>query len=327
MRPPRAVLFATLGWLLAPACRAPQPVQGDVERLAELRARHARLHAQLEDAVGKDPVVAEAFADPGQVVIAARAQFVEQLAAQVAQRYLARVELDLASVEARADGKVRSQTPIGRKKVGEWVVEVEVLELASVLRAQSPRVRLGNNRLTLDLPVDVQPSSAKVALRLAWDATGLVGVVCKDFQIEQDLSGRVLSQRHTLHGALALSADAESVSATPEIPDRHVRLQIEVDPASWETVAQALRSQDTPGRCGLVLDPEKVLEHLRGIAAEGIKVRLPKALLRVVHLPAHVSKQVRVGERPVQLSVQGARLTTTRGLLWSSASVRVLEKP
>ena len=89
----------------------------------------------------------------------------------------------------------------------------------------------------------------------------------------------------------------------------------------------ALRSQDTSGKCGTLMDPDKGLVRLRALAARGIKVRLPDSIFRAVTFPARLHKAVKVNQRTVALRLTAESLRIETATLWSSVSVQVQANP
>jgi hypothetical protein len=158
-------------------------------------------------------------------------------------------------------------------------------------------------------------------MRFHWDSASVANVVCKDFDVAQDLEGQVERQRQTLVGAFRIDFQGDSLRATPLFPDRVLRVRMDLTPASWEAVEDTLRSQDTPGRCGLLMNPDKVLDALRCLADRGIDIKLPDDLFRTIELPARMVRQVEIGERPVELEAKSRDLRFVPGMLWASASM------
>lgn len=313
---------------LALAGCARPAARDDPARLAALKLTYDQLHQRLERATAREPLVAAAFADRGQIALALRAGLVEELAGQVARRYLDRVTLDLTDLQVHGSGKLRKRTFLGRVKVGEWDVSVDLGRLVGDLRAGAPRVGLrAPDLVEIELPVDVAETEGEATLRLGWDSAGLASLVCKDFELTRAIRGRVLAQRHLLAGALRLRNDGENLTATPVFPDRRLRLKLDLAPASWAEVEAALRSQDSPGKCGTLMDPEAGLARLKKLAARGIGVHLPDCIFRTVSLPAHLQKSVAVGPRTVALAVTAESLRIESGSLWTSASVQVQASP
>ncbi len=292
-------------------------------RVLELRRLHDELHGRLEAGVGRDPIAARAFADPGQIAIAVRAGLIEDLTARVARQYLQQVTVDLTGVEAHAEGDLRKDTLIGRKRVGEWAVAVVIKELVGRLSAGQPRLTFASNVLEVELPLEVQPASGQIGLHFSWDSAAVLNLVCKDFEVDLDVDGRALRQQHVLRGQIELAADDDALTATPVIHERSFPFKIELTPDSWGKVETALRSQDSLGRCGMFLDPENVLRSLRERVAEGIEIRLPRSLFQPVRLPARFERTVKVDDSVVHLSLAGERLRSSESMLWSSTKVSV----
>ena len=141
---------------------ATQAPRDDPARMALLKDTYDHLHERLEKAAASEPLVASAFADRGQVVLAIRSGLIEELAGNVARRYLDRVTVDLSEVEGHGSGELRKKTFLGRIKLGEWSVSVELGELMGQLRAGSPRVGLrGPDLIDVELPVDVQETEGR----------------------------------------------------------------------------------------------------------------------------------------------------------------------
>ena len=298
--------------------------EGDPAPSAQLRAFQDSLRARLEAAVAADPVVTAVLAERAPVVFGIRARLIEELAAQVAIRYLDHVSVDMSGLKAHGDGTFDRKTFVGKVKVGGWRVEVDVGSLAGNLRAGTPVVHLRRpDLIDVDLPVDVLETEGAATLHVAWDSSGLVNLVCKDFELTRAVRGRVLAQRHALKGALRIVNAGERLNATPQFPDRHLRISLDLTPQSWKVVEGALRSQDEPGTCKRLMDPVRGLAMLRTLAAEGVNVRLPDVMFRSVSLPARVRKSVRVGNRALSLSVRAGGLHVDSTTLWSSATVEV----
>lgn len=322
MRASSPFVLAVLAVALA-GCASKTP-QDDPARIASLKDAYDRLHERLERAAATEPLVASAFADRGQVVVAIRSGLVEELAGNVARRYLDRVTVDLSEVEGHSSGELRRKTVLGRIKLGEWSVSFELGDLTGYLRAGSPRVSLrGPDLIDVEMPVDVQETEGNAMVRLGWDSAGLANVVCKDFALTREIRGRVLAQRHLVSGALRLHNTGETLTATPVFPDRRIQLKLDLTPRSWDVVEAALRTQDTSGKCGILMDPDRGLVRLRALAARGIKVRLPDSIFRTVSLPAHMQKSVRVSQRTVGVRVAAESLRIETATLWSSVSVQV----
>jgi hypothetical protein len=319
--------WASLALLTAVACGPSPPGETGGSRLPELREAHGKLHERLEKAMAKDALAGRVFGDSGRVIIAIRSRLIEDLMIKVARQYLDRVAIDLAALESQAHGRIRHHTFLGQVKLGDWRLEMVVDRLTGRLEAGTPRLRFrGENVLAVHLPVEVKAAPGRIAIRFVWDSSSVVSLLCRDFEISSQLEGRVLPQSHLLRGAVQFAATDDFVTVAPLFPDRTIHLKIDLTPESWTKVEAALRSQDTLGRCGILLKPEEVLERLRELAAGGIKVTLPESIFRTVRLPAGLERAVHIDERVIDLSVKTGTLRVTSDMLWSSASVRLKDR-
>ena len=293
-------------------------------RLQALQREHDELHARLERAVSRDPIAAHVFADPGQLIVAVRAGFVEDLTARVVRQYLRQITLDLGAVEAHADGRVRKDTPIGNKRIGDWDVAVTIHELVGHLRGGEPRLTFARNVLEVELPLEIQPAAGRIGLHFSWDSKSVVNLVCKDFVVDLDLEGRAPRQKHLLRGRVELTANDSEIKAQPVVPDRSFLLKLDLTPESWAKVEAALEAQDSVGRCGMFMDPQLVMRDLRELVTErGLRIKLPRRLIRPVALPARFERTVKVNDSVVQLSLERERLSASESMLWSSTRVGV----
>lgn len=294
------------------------------ERIAALEATRNALRVRLDARVDAEPLVASVMAEQAPVVLAIRSGLIEELAGQVARRYLDQVNVDVGGMDTHSQGEVHKKTFLGDIKVGGWKLTVDIGRLVGSLRAGTPSVRLrAPDLIDVDLPVDVLETEGDVTLNFWWDSAGIANLLCKNFRLTRTIQGRVVAQRHSLRGALRVVNNGESLDATPEFADRKLRLQIDLSPASWKIVSEALRSQEAPGTCGALMNPDLGMKRLRALAGRGVNVRLPDAMFRTFSLPARVRQSAQVGNRTVSLVVGAHSLHVDPETLWSSARVTV----
>ncbi len=324
----RPVLLAALLALASPPYHAPVRAAAAVPpTLAQLRAEQAALRDRLTAAVHRDALASRVLGARADVVMAIRTNFVESLLAEVAHQYFDDVVLDLQAVRADADGEVRTSTPFGRVKVGQWRLAATVESLRGKIRAGHPRLRLDQDRLEVDVPLVVQPAPGRITLAFAWDSSGLANALCRDFEVERVLEGQVLGQQHRLGVVIRLASGDGFLSATPELADRRVKLRVDLTAESWASIERELSAQDRLARCGALLKPERVLAELRALAARGIEVRLPEELVRSVRLPARIAQEVRLGSRSVELLLRRPSLRVDGELVWSTARISAKTEP
>jgi hypothetical protein len=293
------------------------------ERLAELRRVHDGLHQDLDAVVADDAFVQEAFkAEGGDLILAVRSSLVQTVLRRAASIYLDQVLLNLSALEAKAGGDIRHKTLLGKVRIGDWRLEMMVEALEVRLKAKTPRLRvMGPNELNLQLPVEAMEAPGRLALRFVWNSASVANLVCRDFELVRQLEGRTLRQEHTIGGTFRLSAGPGTVRVEPVFPDDVIRMQVDLSPASWAVVDEALRSQDSLGKCGLLIDPEKVLGHLKALASEGFKVRLPRVMFRGLRLPGMLERTARIDGRPVAVAFRTRGFEATSRAMWSRAAI------
>jgi len=324
MRAAARCLLAVLLPLAALGCaRGGEPPVASA-RLQELRSSHEALHDSLESLVAGDSLLAAAAGDSGEVVLAVRETLMERLIHEVTRRYLDRVELSLEpEVQVREEGEIKVKTFLGRIKAGDWKVRLTIHSIRGVLRAKPPAVSVtGTNRIHLVVPVVIEEGQGAATVRFTWDAKSVAGVVCGDFETAQRVTGRVVPQEYSIDGDFVLSAGERTVLAQPEFPEEKFRLRVDLSDESWAQVERTLASQDKIFKCGIAMDPKKVIPQLRALGRKGFNIKLPRSIFRTVELPASVSESVEVEERQVALAVQPNALRVTPRTFWYSVAVQ-----
>jgi hypothetical protein len=78
---------------------------------------------------------------------------------------------------------------------------------------------------------------------------------------------------------------------------------VDLDAESWKRVRTTLAEQDRLFRCGLALDPDRIIGRLRRRLRREFTVRLPRMLFRPVDLPAGFRQSVAVEGSDVSLAL------------------------
>jgi hypothetical protein len=298
-------------------------------RLAGLRRERDALRARLDSLAKGDPLLAEVPVSGGEVGVALRSAFVQELMEEVTRHYLDDVTIDLTrEIRVSEEGQVKKKTPLGTLTAGEWRVQLTVHRVRGKLRAKPPRVAFGaGNRVQLAVPVVLEGARGWATVRFQWDARSLASIVCRDFELTQDLSGSVVRREYPISGDFVLSADGEALEARPAFGEQRFRIQVDLSRESWADVQRALESQDKLHKCGLALRPEEVLPRLQELGRDGFEIRLPRSIFRTVRLPAGVRRSVAVEQRQVELAVAAGDLRLDPQALWYWAEVRTRVQP
>jgi hypothetical protein len=289
--------------------------------IVALLARRASLRDSLAERLEGDPLIRLAEQDSSQIAIALSEHVLAALLQEITSRYLDRVEVDIEDLGGHGQGKFETQG-FGHLTVGEWKVVVRVHEFGGVLSAGVPAVEVtGTNRLRFAIPARIRGGDGSLTLAFEWDSKSVFNVVCRDFKTTQTLHGRVLPQRHVVRGDFVLSAGPDGIVADPDFPPERFPLAMTLDQSSWSRVRAALEEQDQLLKCGLLIDPDQVIEKLRAMGARGLKFKLPRKLLRTIRLPASIDRSVVILGSSVELSVFPHQLRITPDLFWYSAHV------
>jgi len=299
--------------------------QREIRELTAVRQHHAELRDSLAARFVNDPSIRLANRDSANVVVVLRTRALVSMLQDVSRRYLDRVEVDLGGVDGYGSGDYRAKTLLlGRKKIGQWKVEAHVHDLRTVVSAGTPRIAIaGQNRLSLAIPAHVSPGRATVALQFHWNSKSVFNALCRDFRTSRMLHGRVRPQDHVVHGAYVLSAGARGIVVKPDFPDERYPIAMELEEPSWNAVRDALEEQDTPGRCGLLMDPDQMVRDLRAAGLRGLPFRLPVAVMQPLVLPTTIEDSVRILDTPVALDVRPHALRLSREHVVYSANVEV----
>jgi hypothetical protein len=288
-----------------------------------------RLERRLDELLPRDAFVAGALAGGGDVQVALRSALAAAIVGDVARHYLDRVELELV-LEKRVheSGTFKVGTLLGKMTAGEWTADVVVHRVRGVLSARSPELGVpAENRLRVQLPVTLERAEGSATVSFRWDARGVAGVVCRDFEVSRTIRGRVLAQEYTVDGTVGLEAGPRSVRAVPVYTRHPYRLRMDLVPESWADVERAVNEQDKLLRCGLGIDPKDVMPKLSQLLRKGFDVRLPRSLFRPVDLPASVGGSVTLWDREVDLMLATEGLEVTAEAVRYRARITAREPP
>jgi hypothetical protein len=144
--------------------------------------------------------------------------------------------------------------------------------------------------------------------------------VCRDFEISEEIHAAVIPEEYPVRGDFTLVAAGGALAAHPTFTSEF-RIKLDLSPGSWAAVRARLEEQDRFAKCGMALDPEKVVRQLRELAGNGFKVKVPARIFRTIVLPADLAETVTVARHEVGVAITRNALQVSRDLLWYSATV------
>jgi hypothetical protein len=291
-------------------------------RVARLRREVAELRARFVELVAKSPVVEKGSQAEGHVTASVSPALFQAVVRRIAAHYLDRVAIQLDGLEVDKAGEIHKDTFLGRVKAGEWTAAITFPRVRGVLRAGEPHVRLpGGNRVTVELPVHLERGAGTARVRFRWDSRALVNLICRDFEVTEEVEGRVAPNAYPVTGRFTMTAGPDELIALPAFDDRF-RIHPELDAVSWAVIERALRAQDKVERCGVGLDPPAVLAQLQALVDAGFVVKLPRKLFRPVSLPTRLTPTVNVQGRDVEVELTQSRLDAGPDGVWYGVWVK-----
>jgi len=254
--------------------------------IARMEAEQDSLRARAAELVAADPNLSRLPKDD--VVIRVPTSFVRGVIERLIASVVDNITLRLEGIKAHVAKKVKKIVTIG-----EFVLDVEVLEVLGRLRTEKPEMRFGDGRIAMDLPVKVTEGTGRATLHFRWDGKNVAQLTCGDLDVTKTLDATVVPAGYVITGGMGVAAKDNQIVCTPMFPETKIRLRVEPTQAAWDTVHALLAEKQ--GVCGWVLDKVDVPSILEGIITEkGINVRLPVDKLRPFILPAGVQDTLTV---------------------------------
>ena len=315
---PPAVAIRTL----PVAAASPSAKEAPEQRVARLQLEVSQLRQRFLAAADSDPQVKKGSAAEGHLTAAVPPALFEDVVRRVAAHYLDRVDVQLDGVKVEKTGEIHKDTFLGKIHAGDWTAFIWFPRIRGALRAGEPRVRLpGGDRVLVEMPVHLERGSGTARVRFTWDSRSVVNLVCADFEVTQDVEGSVEPRAYPVTGRFTLAAGPDDLRATPSFDDRF-RIHPVLAPDSWAAVRRAVEAQDKFERCGMGMDPEKVMAQLNDLVNAGFVVKLPRKLFRPVRLPTRLTPTVSVQDRDVDVELTQSRLEAGPDGVWYGVWVK-----
>jgi hypothetical protein len=287
----------------------------------DLEQEHRRRHERFEALVAGDPFLHDAVRVESDLALALRADFARDVIRDVAKGYLDRVDLTLGGIDVLKQGSLSKDTFLGHLRVGDWTVGLQIHEIKGVMRAGEPEVSfVEGNRVAITFPAHLEQGEGRASIVFNWDSRGIANLVCRDFEVSEEIHGAILPEAYPVRGHFTLVASDDALTAQPDFTSQF-RVKLDLSPGSWAAVRARLEEQDRFSKCGMAMDPEKVLVQLRELAAKGVKIKVPARVFRTIVLPAHLAESVTVARHEVGVAITQNALRISRDMLWYSATV------
>lgn len=283
--------------------------------VALLDAEQDSLRARAAELVAQDPRLGRL--PKGDVVVVVPTSFLRQVVERVFEDVVDNVTLPLSGLRAHTAKSVKRVVTIG-----EFVLNVDSLEVVGKLSPGRPDIRVGGNRMSLTLPISLREGHGAAKLHFTWDGKNVAGMTCGSMDVTQRVTGSAIPANFVVSGSMDLQVCGNRIACTPVFPETRIRVQVEPSQASWAAVDSILAEKH--GVCGWVLEKVDVPRLLEGIVREkGINVKLPVHKLKPFALPGGVRDTVTVGDKRLAFDTRTNVLRIDHDAVWYSADATV----
>jgi hypothetical protein len=298
-------VYARYWW--GPGPEALERQRREVRELSQRLERRLRERALLRDS------------PHASVLLGVPAEAAERLAAQAVAGLLPGITASLHDLRFRKADEVQARLLLGRRAVGRFALRVYVRELAARLRPGRPRLRFGEDRIGVTLPIAVE-GEGWALVRFSWDGRGIAGAVCGDLDVRHEMSARVAVRSYAIEGSLRLEVEGRELVARPEFQNLELAVPIEPSQETWRFVDRLIAGRSA--LCRAALGKADVEARLKGLLARGIHVTLPGRLLeRPLRLPLAVERSLSLPGRELLVDAEPGEVVLSPGRLWYGVAV------
>ena len=208
------------------------------------------------------------------------------------------------------------------KVLGKTVTAGEIRATIHVDRLRGRLVATGEPEVDLrppdglgvTMPLRLLAGRGTARFDLEWDPKALAWVVCKGFKAQRKVDGALGEVGHGVSGVLRFTVEDGRIVGRSALRRDRVRLPLDLTPRSWARVRAVFEEEDRLLRCGMLMDPDGVVEKLRALGKRGVRVRLPRSLPGF-ELPVAFGSSMFDSTSLVGSDVTNLELTMTRSAL------------
>jgi len=292
-------------------------------RIEALKAERLKLQEELRSVVSEEARLIDAPA--GDVLIGLPTTLVESIVAEALAGPLRSVRLSLKDVvQVKLADVVRTKTFVGMMTLGRYELTVNVRRVNAVMRPKVPTLTFGENRIAIDLPVNVESGEVRAGLSFKWDGRKLAGIVCGDLSGEHDLRAAVPPVSVRLRGRFEVEARGEQLRVRPVIAPVEMSFKVEPQQRTWDYIDGLIESKNAV--CEAALRKAAVGQKVKDLVARGFKVKLPSNWLHPLTLPASFRNTFDVQGTSAGLAILPTGVSVTKTRLWYGANLSLLKQ-
>lgn len=298
---------------------APAPTAG---RIAELQRERDALQGKVRDAVVQHGERSVMDAPRAGLMIGIPTSFTSSIVEQVVTGLFGETTLTLRNLKVHKEGDVKAKMLIRKKRLGAYVLDVNIHEVQGILRPGKPTLRFGKDRVQLTLPVQLAEGQGNADLRFKWDSkANTAKIVCGDIDVTKKVYGGVIPEDYTVEGSFGIAAKGNAIQLSPAFPDLAVRIFVDPSEQAWAVVDEVVKEQRKG--CEIALDKVDIKQRLGDILGRGFNVKIPQKIFKPIKLPAGVSQSLEVQGIKLALQVKTTGILLARERIWYGADVNL----
>lgn len=296
----------------------PPPSRAELDALV---AKRAALREKLLDLTLRKDDQGIGNAPQGSLMLGLPTRLTRSVIEQVVTGLFRETTLTLSNLKVHKQGDVKARMLFSRRKVGEYVLDVDIHEVSGRLHPGQPRLTFGRDQVGVELPVSLADGLGRGALRLVWNSKGLAAnAVCGDEDITAAVTGSVVPAEYLVRGRFGITAVGDTIVLRPDFGDLKVKLVVAASEATWATVDQVIESQR--GACRAALRKIDLKGILARVIGKGFDVRIPATIFQTIRLPAGVQSSLELQGVTLALQVTPTGMAVTPDRLWYAADIR-----
>lgn len=313
------VLLAAAGLAVYEQRTAPPPPPTEAE-FAALEAERDALQERFRASLVKAGERSLARAPRAGVMIGLPTGLAKGIVGQIVTGLFGETTLTLRNLKVHKEGDVKAKLLFRKKQVGQFVLDVDILETRGILKPGTPELSFGNNRIGVVLPIALAEGGGKAQIRFQWDSKGLAAnAVCGDADVTRDVHGSVIPENYRVTGAFGIQTDGSSITLLPDFGEVAVRLFVDPSEDAWKVVDGVVAEQRAG--CRTALEKIDIKAILGKILGRGFNVKLPKKIFKPIRLPAGIRQSLDLQGIRLDLTVQPTGMIVADDRLWYGADL------
>lgn len=299
---------------------APPPPPTEAEFKA-LEAERDALQERFRASVLKAGERSLAKAPRAGVMIGIPTGFAKSIVEQIVTGLFGETTLTLRNLKVHKEGDVKAKLLFRKKRLGQFVLDVDIQETRGVLKPGKPELSFGNDRIGVSLPVALAEGGGRARIRFQWDSKGLAAnAVCGDADVTREVHGGVVPENYRVTGVFGVRADGNAITLSPDFGEVAVRIFVDPSEEAWKVVDGVVAEQRAG--CRLALEKIDIKEILGKILGRGFNVKLPKKLFKPIRLPAGVSQSLDLQGVTLDLTVKPTGMLVSDDRIWYGADLQ-----